>query len=192
MVQRSKQELTDLLHQAGAGDESATQQLFELVYEELKSLARFCLRNERSGHTWQTTDLVNEAVAKILRTDALAHDRAYFFAASARAMRQLLVEHARRKSAAKRPQQRVPLDDVFDSLTREQSIDLVALDDALQQLESLDQRKHDVVQMRFFGGRTLKETADLLGVSLRTAEKDWQFAKAWLRSVMDSEPSDGR
>jgi RNA polymerase sigma factor (TIGR02999 family) len=192
MVLGSGDELNDLLHRAGAGDESAVEQLFERVYDELKGVARYCLRQERSGHTWQTTDLVNEAAVKLLQSDALAHDRAYFFAAVSRAMRQLLVDHARKKAAAKRPRQRVPLDDVLNFLTKDQSIDLLALDDALERLASLDRRKHDVVQLHFFGGRTLKEIAQMLGVGLRTVEKDWQFAKAWLRTSLDSERSDGR
>jgi RNA polymerase sigma-70 factor, ECF subfamily len=165
----------------GAGDESAFEKLTPLVYDELKRLARRYMRGERVGHTLQATALVNEAYLKLIDINEVQwQNRAHFFAMSARLMRRILVDVARSKHYQKRGAgaQQVSLDDAL--LISEPGRDLLALDDALQALAKFDVRKSQVVEMRFFGGLSVMETAEALKVSADTVMRDWKIAKAWL------------
>ena len=181
--------VTELLTSWCAGDESALAQLTPLVHDELHRLARRQMRNERAGHTLQTTAVVNEAYLKLVDLARVRwQDRAHFFAMAARLMRHILVDYARSHASAKRGGEvfSVSLDQAAE-VCAEPSTDLVALDDALRALALLDARKSQVVEMRFFGGLTVQETADALGVSPETVMRDWQFAKKWLqRELMGS------
>ncbi len=161
---------------AGAGD-----RLFELVYDELKGIAHSKMKGERPGHTLQTTALVNEAYLRLVSGGSPGwKSRGYFFNAAAEAMRRILVERARRVRAAKRGSdpQRVPLDEEPAGI--ELPADVLELDLALDGLEQHDARKARVVKLRYFVGLTVEETAELLGVSPSTVDKDWRLAKAWL------------
>lgn len=184
--EESQADISVLLESAAGGNKQAQSQLFERVEQELQIIARGMLRNEREGHSWQTIDLVNEVAVKLIQSRSLerARNRSYFFAAVGRAMRQLLIDRARRRAAQKRPQNSIALDDVIQSLEQEQKVEILALNEAMEKLKSIDERKHDVVQLRFFGGLKFKEIAEHLDVSVPTIERDWQFAQAWLRSNM--------
>jgi len=174
--------VTELLTSWCAGDESALAELTPLVHDELHRLARRQMRNERAGHTLQTTAVVNEAYLKLIDLARVRwQDRAHFFAMAARLMRHILVDYARAHASAKRGGEvlAVSLDEAA-VVSTEPSTDLVAIDDALRALAQLDARKSQVVEMRFFGGLTVQETADALGVSPETVMRDWQFAKKWL------------
>jgi RNA polymerase sigma factor (TIGR02999 family) len=174
--------LTDLLLAWGRGDESAFEQLVPLVHAELHRLARRYMRGERAGHSLQTTMLVNEAYLRLVDLNRVRwQDRGHFFAMSARLMRRILVDHARARGFVKRGggAQTVPFDESRAGPI-EPSPDLVALDDALQALAAVDPRKSQVVEMRFFGGLTVEETAQALGISSPTVLRDWRLAKAWL------------
>ena len=185
-------DVTELLALAREGDSEALERVFPLVYEELRRVAGYQLRGERAGHTLQPTALVNEAYMKLVRSPGVDwRDRAHFVAIAARAMRQVLVDHARRRDAAKRGgdmQQTtlsgVPLGVVMNSE------ELLALDEALERLDALEPRLRQVVEYKFFGGLTDKETAELLGVTPRTAQRDWVKARAWLYRELypDAEP----
>lgn len=179
--------VTELLHQAGAGDPTAAAAVFPLVYDELRQLAHRQLRRESSGHSLNTTALVHEAYLKLVeQTRAQIRDRAHFFAVAATAMRRILVDHARRHGAAKRGAgaKRVPLE-MVDGLAPDERADLlVALDTALVRLAALDARQAKVVECRFFGGLTEEETAEALGTSTRTVKRDWAKARSWLYQAL--------
>lgn len=179
--------VTELLHQAGAGDPTAAAAVFPLVYDELRQLAHRQLRRESSGHSLNTTALVHEAYLKLVdQTRAQIRDRAHFFAVAATAMRRILVDHARRHGAAKRGAgaRRVPLE-MVDGLAPDERADLlVALDTALVRLAALDERQARVVECRFFGGLTEEETAEALGTSTRTVKRDWAKARSWLYQAL--------
>lgn len=174
--------MTLLIESANRGDAGASARLMEIVYAELRGLAGAYARDQRAGHTLQPTALVHEAFVKLVESDGKGFvDRAHFFAVAATAMRQVLMDHARAKRALKRggERERVTLDEGL--LAGEQrDLDLLALDDALSELERHDARKHRVVELRFFGGLTAEETARVLGVGLTTVESDWRAARAWL------------
>ncbi len=175
-------EVTKILAQVQQGDAAAMDRLMPLVYDNLRSLAEAYLRKERPGHTLQATALVNEAYIKLVgRTDVAWQGRAHFFAAAAQAIRRILVDHARGKSRDKRggDRKRIPLD-ASAVYSEPRDINLVALDEALAKLGSLNERHSRVVELRFFGGLTTQEVAAVLGVSSRTVETDWSMAKAWL------------
>jgi RNA polymerase sigma factor (TIGR02999 family) len=178
--------VTDWLLAWRGGDTSALDQLVPVVMHELRRLARRHLRGERPDHTLQTTALVHEAYLRLVDLNRVQwHDRAHFFAMSARLMRQILVDHARTRRAQKRAGDLVaePLD--FDVPAAERGADLVALDDALQALAAFDERKSRVVELRFFAGLTVEETAAALDVSAETVARDWRFAKVWLLQEMN-------
>lgn len=177
--------VTDWLLAWRGGDPSALDQLVPVVMHELKRLARRHLRGERTNHTLQTTALVHEAYLRLVDLDRVQwQDRAHFFAMSARLMRQILVDHARTRRAQKRGGDRV--DESLDENipAAERGTDLVALDDALHALAAFDPRKSRVVELRFFGGLTVEETASALEVSAETVARDWRFAKVWLLREM--------
>jgi RNA polymerase sigma factor (TIGR02999 family) len=179
----STERVTELLHRAGAGDSTAAEQVYPLVYDQLRQLAHRQLRREVSGHSLNTTALVHEAFLRLVdqRRSQVA-DRAHFFAIAATAMRRILVDHARRHGAVKRGAgaKRVPLETVEGLAPEERADLLVALDAALLQLAALDPRQAKVVECRFFGGLTEDETAAALGISARTVKRDWAKARSWL------------
>lgn len=207
-------DVTLLIDSARAGDEAASARLMELVYDELRRLASSYLRGEARGHTLQATALVHEAFLKLVRQpDGQFTGRTHFFAVAATAMRQILTDHARAKRAAKRGGSRpgsghtpVP-GDASAPGSREQwgrigldesasapvaagrahgdaGVDVVALDDVLTKLASFDQRKHRIVELRFFGGLTVEQTADMMSLSISTVESEWRAARAWLNAQL--------
>jgi RNA polymerase sigma factor (TIGR02999 family) len=178
--------VTGLLLAWGQGDEAALARLIPLVHQELHQIARRCMVGERAGHSLQATALVNEAYLRLVDAkDVPWRDRAHFLAVSARVMRRILVDHARAKHYKKRGGDAVRV--TFDeglAVTNEPSVDFVALDDALEALAKLDERKSKVIELRFFGGLTVEETAIVLKVSPATVMGDWRLAKAWLQREM--------
>ena len=170
-----------------AGDTSALNKLLPLVYDELRKIASSYLSQERSGHTIQTSDLVHEAYLRLANADVSWQNRAHFFGIAARSMRQILVDYARRRNAEKRGggMTRVSLSESVLVLDEDFSR-LLMLDDALRRLEQVDARLCKVVELRYFSGLTVEETAEVLSVSPRTVENDWNLAKAWLFRTMSS------
>jgi RNA polymerase sigma factor (TIGR02999 family) len=174
--------VTRLLVEWRQGNEAAKDQLMSVVYDELRRLAHHYLRRERPGHTLQTTALVHEAYLQLVDQRKVQwENRAHFFGIAAHLMRRILVEYARRRAAAKRAgdEPRVSLAKV--SRSAERDVAVVALDDALRTLEALDPQQSRIVELRFFGGLTVDETAGVLGVSPRTIKREWRVAKAWLQ-----------
>jgi RNA polymerase sigma factor (TIGR02999 family) len=179
---RRRPHVTELLLAWGRGDRSALDELAPLVLHELRRLARLQMRGERHNHTLQTTALVNETFLRLIDLRRIRwQDRAHFLALSARLMRRILVDYARSRNYQKRGggASTVTLDDVIVS-SPERGADLVALDDALEALARIDSRKGQVVELRFFGGLSIEETAEALNVSPETVQRDWRFAKVWL------------
>lgn len=175
-------QVTEWLTAWSQGDDAALQRLMPVVHAELYRLARREMRSERAGHTLQTTALVNEAYLRLVNLTGLTWtDRAHFFALSARLMRRILVDHARARGYVKRGGGTtvVPLDDPIQ-ISTEPGADLVALDEALHSLADIDPRKSQVVELRFFGGLNVDETAAALQISPATVVRDWRLAKAWL------------
>ncbi len=186
---RAKHEVTGLLVRASGGDASATEELFPLVYDQLRILASRHLASERIGHTLQPTALVNEAYLRLVGPeDVTWENRAHFFGAAAQAIRRILIEHARSRGRAKRggDAERVALED-FEGQTQGATLDILDLHDSLQRLESMDATKARVVELRYFGGLSLDETARMLGVSVPTVSRHWEFARAWLHRDMTRE-----
>jgi RNA polymerase sigma-70 factor (ECF subfamily) len=174
--------ISQLLTDWTGGDEAAVDKLFPAVYNELRRLASKYMRHERPGHTLQTTALVHEAYVRLVKgQDTPWTNRIHFFAIAARVMRQILVDHARTRHYAKREGSavRLSIDDVA-LISEERSDDLVALDEALKELAILDERQSKIVELRYFGGLTIEETAQFLKVSTGTVRSDWRLAKAWL------------
>jgi RNA polymerase sigma-70 factor, ECF subfamily len=179
-------DITRLLRAWGSGDPSALEQLVPLVYGELRRLARRRMRAENPGGTLQTTALVNEAYLRLVGVTNIAwQDRVHFFAVSAQVMRRILVDAARSRVSARRggPAPRLNLDEDLDT-SPQQSRELIALDDALNALAQIDQRKARVIELRFFGGLSVEETAGLLKISPQSVMRDWKLAKAWLSREM--------
>lgn len=175
-------DVTVLLTQINNGDASAPEELLPLVYGELRKLAGGYLKNERPDHTLQPTALVHEAYIRLVdwqNTDW--KNRAHFFAVAAQVMRNILVDHARKKKAEIHGGnlQKLALDEAI-SFSQTKEVDLVDLDDALQDLAKLDERQSKIVELRFFAGLTIEETAHALGISTMTVSREWNFAKAWL------------
>jgi RNA polymerase sigma factor (TIGR02999 family) len=184
--------VTQLLANVREGDRQALDRLVALVYDELRGLARRYLRSERRGHTLQTTALANEAYLRLAGREKIPwQDRAHFFAAAAREIRRILVDHARGKRRQKRGGgwQRVPLEGsaLFE---RSSAVDLIALDEALDELQRLSSRQAQIVELKFFGGLTMPEIAEVLDVSLRTVEGDWSMARSWLRQQLEGTVDD--
>jgi RNA polymerase sigma factor (TIGR02999 family) len=174
--------VTELLISWGAGDESALALLMPLVHDELHRLARRHMRDERQNHMLQTTALVNEAYLRLVDLSRVRwQDRAHFFSMSSRLMRRILVDYARSREALKRGGTKVFVGRECDDLPSDiETPDLVALSDALDALAKVDARKCQVIEMRFFGGLTVEEAAEALGVSSETVMRDWRMAKVWL------------
>jgi RNA polymerase sigma-70 factor (ECF subfamily) len=182
-------EVTGLLLDWSNGDREAYDKLVPLVYEELHRLAHRYMRREHPGHTLQTTALVGEAYLRLVEQKGVRwQNRAHFFAISAELMRRILVDHARTQARAKRGggARALPLDEAL-LVSEERSTDLVALDEALKRLAEIDPRKARVVELRFFGGLGVKETAEVLGVHANTVVTDWSMARAWLYTALTGE-----
>jgi RNA polymerase sigma-70 factor, ECF subfamily len=187
MAAASPQDITDLLLAWSQGDQDALQKLTPLVYGELHRLAHRYMAGERTGHTLQSTALVNEAYLRLVQSSRVQwQNRAHFFAVSAQLMRRILVDFARSRQYVKRGGKAcvLSLDDV--SVAVEECAALVSLDDALITLDAVDPRKSQVVELRFFGGLSVEETAEVLKVSVETVMRDWRLAKVWLRREMRS------
>jgi RNA polymerase sigma factor (TIGR02999 family) len=181
----STNEVTRLLIDWSKGDQAALDRLTPFVYDELHRQARHYMRRERPGHTLQTSALVNEAYLRLVDQNVPWQNRAHFFGIAARLMRQILVDHARAHNYAKRGggAQKVSLDQAAD-LAQARATDLVALDDALNGLAAIDPQQSRIVELRFFGGLTIEETAEVVGLSHATVEREWTSARAWLRREM--------
>jgi len=177
-------EVTRILSRIESGDPSAAEKLLPLVYDELRKLAAAILAHEKPGQTLQATALVHDAYLRLVDTDQSRHwnSRGHFFGAAAEAMRRILVDNAKRKLTAKRggQVQRVGLDE-DQIVAPNRNIDLIALDEALNELAVHDSRKAELVKLRYFAGLTIREAADALQISESTADADWAYAKAWLR-----------
>ena len=179
-------EITDLLQAWARGDSQALAKLIPLVDQELRKIARAYMLNERAGHTLQTTALVHEALIRLLEGEKIDwQSRRHFYALVAKRMRQVLIEHARAQLALKRGQraEHIELDDAI-LLTTEQSQELVLLDEALEKLAAIDERKAAVVEYRYFGGFTVEEVADILDIAPSTVEREWRLARSWLKREM--------
>jgi RNA polymerase sigma factor (TIGR02999 family) len=175
-------DVTALLGQWGNRQHHVEDLLFPLVYNELRKIARAHLRRERSDHTLQPTALVNEAYLRLVDQERVEwHGRAHFFGIASQMMRRILVDHARKKNAARRGAgaHKVTLDEAFLAGARD-SVDLVALDDALARLAAIDPDQERMVELRFFGGLTIEETAEVMGTSPATVKREWTTARAWL------------
>ena len=185
-------QVTELLRAWGDGDQAALEQLVPIVEAELRRLARAYMARERRGHTLQTTALVNEAFVRLADARRVRwQDRAHFLGISARLMRRVLVDHARSRGYQKRGggAQKVTLDEAL-VVTPPLDVDLVALDRALDALARVDERKSRVIEMRFFGGLTVEETAQALHVSTDTVKRDWRLAKLWLLRELEGYPGE--
>jgi RNA polymerase sigma factor (TIGR02999 family) len=177
------QNITHLLKEWSDGDQRALDELTPLVYEELRQQAARYLRKERPGHSLQATALINEAFLRLIDVKNVQwQSRAHFFGIAANLMRRILVDHARRRDAEKRggTQIRLTFEDAF-AIAREPAVDLLAIDEALDRLAAIDAQQARVVELRFFSGLSVEETAAALGVSPKTIKRDWSVARAWLR-----------
>ena len=181
-------EVTRLLLRLTEGESTALEDLLPLVYAELRRLAASYLRRERVGHTLQPTALVHEAYIRLIdQTQVRWQNRAHFFGVAAQMMRRILVDHARAHEAEKRGGefQKLSLDENLDAAGGERDVNLVALDDALNRLAEMDPQKSKIVELRFFGGLSVEETAEVLGVSDKTVMREWESAKLWLYSELN-------
>lgn len=181
-------EITELLAAANRGESRAQGRLLEAVYAELRKLAAAQMRRERSGHTLQPTALVNEAYLRLVDGEVEWENRRHFFGAAAEAMRRVLVDHARKRDAEKRggDLERVTLEGL-EIPGDDHALDLVELDDALAALTAHDARLGKLVELRFFTGLTIEQAAEIIGISLATAKRDWAYARAWLAERMGLE-----
>jgi len=185
-VPATPQPVTELLARWSQGDATARDELVPLVYDELRKIARRCLAGQRSSHTLQPTALVHEAYLRLAGRDSIVWtDRIHFFAMAAQIMRQILVDHARKRKTAKRGGDTITVvvDDV-SATSQQPSIDVLALDDALKRLATLDPRQSQIVELRFFGGLSIEKTAEVVKVSPATAKRDWTTARLWLHQAM--------
>jgi len=182
MLSASSHDVTQLLKAWSAGDEAALDKLVPLVYRELHRAARLYMAGERSEHTLQTTALINEAYLRLVDFQHISwRNRAQFFGICAQLMRRILVDFARARGSQKRggDGSHLPLDETL-IVSSEPRADLIALDDALKNLAAFDERKSRVIELRFFGGLSVQETAEVLRVSPETVKRDWRLAKVWL------------
>lgn len=180
----NSQQITQLLKEWSNGNQAVLDDLMPLVYDELHRQASRYLRNERQGHTLQTTALIHEAYLKLIGINQIEwQNRAHFFAIASTAMRRILVDYARERKREKRGgiAENLPLTEALQISSNEKSVDLIALDEALNRLAKLDERQARVVELRYFSGLSNDETAEVLGVSNATVRNDWNLAKAWLK-----------
>jgi RNA polymerase sigma factor (TIGR02999 family) len=183
----SRQEVTGLLAEVKAGRKDALDRLMPLVYRELRRMAGRQMRAERVGHTLQPTALVHEAFLRLVdQSHADWQNRTHFFAAAAQVMRRILVDHARRRRAAKRGVDVTLNEDIFGrDPASDQTEEILAVDQVLERLAALDPRQARVVELRYFGGLSVEETAESLGVSPRTVKLDWAMAKGWMKTQLE-------
>lgn len=189
MTTVSAQNVTELLLEWRHGDPAALDKLTPLVYDELRRIAHRYVNRERNGHTLQTTELINEAYARLMGNQKIDwQNRGHFFGVTALVMRRILIDHARRRRYAKHggESRQVSIEDV-ELMSHQRAGELVALDEALDELAKLDSRKSSVVELRYFGGLSLEETAEVLQISMMTVRRDWRAAKAWLFRRMKDE-----
>ena len=182
MINDASHQITELLIDWSKGNELALEQLFPLVYDELRRMARRYMRGQPLGHTFQTTELIHEAYLKLAKQDEKNwQNRAHFFGVAAKAMRHILVDYARSKQSQKRGgwQEKVTLAENTPVLS-ERANEIVALNDALNRLADLDERKSQVVELKYFGGLTTEEIAEVLKISPDTVKRDWRFSRTWL------------
>jgi RNA polymerase sigma factor (TIGR02999 family) len=182
MSASSPREITQLLQAWSNGDKTALNMLIPLVYEELRRIARQYMRRESPGHTLQTSALINEAYLRLVDQKVRWQNRSHFFGIAAQLMRRILVDHARSHLYAKRggDQPKVPLDEAM-AVPEQRAVEIVALDDALKALATIDPRQSRIIELRFFGGLTIEETAEVLKVSHTIVEREWSLARAWLQ-----------
>ncbi|MGH9839330.1 MAG: sigma-70 family RNA polymerase sigma factor [Blastocatellia bacterium] len=188
----ASQDVTQLLVDWSNGDQAALDKLLPLVNDELRQLARRYMRREGPGHTLQTSALVNEAYLRLIDQKHVQwRNRAHFFGIAAQLMRRILIDHARKAQYAKRGggAVRVSLDEAA-AVTEARAAELLAVDEALEKLAAMDARKGRIVELRFFGGLTEQETAEVLGISSPTVQREWRAAKAWLRRMLTDGESD--
>ena len=186
MCEDASHSVTDLLTKWRAGDQEAFKALIPLVYHELRRIARHYVRQERPDHTLQSTALVHEAYLRLMRQESLdIENRAHFFAVAAHLMRQILVDHARRRGAVKRGSGlKLELNEAI-SVEVPPNVDLIGLDTALNELARLDPQQSRIVEMRFFAGLSIQDTAKIVGVSPATVKREWATARAWLRRELE-------
>ena len=187
----SQPNITELLVGYGRGDKEALDQLMPVVYDELRRQAARYLRREQAGHTLQTTALIHEAYVRLVdQRNVQWQNRAHFFGIAAQLMRRILVDHARTKKRVKRggSDVRVSLDEAAVTV-KGQDLDVVGLDEALDRLAKIDEQQSRVVELRFFSGLTVEETAEVMGISAATVKRDWSMAKAWLHRELSGETS---
>ena len=186
-MNESDDQITLLLRRIAGGDRSAEDELLSLVYNQLHRIAQRQFRSERPGHTLQPTALISELYLRVLHDSSIEwHSRAHFYAVAAETIRRVLIDHARAANAQRRPQpgQRVQLDDEL-TYSEDHAYELLMLDEALSKLRELDPRQAQVVDLRYFGGFSVEETARALGVSERTVKRDWAMAHAWLSATLN-------
>jgi len=192
MVTPERSDVTQLLKAWGGGDDAALDQLTPLVYDELHRMAQRCMARENPGHTLQTSALVNEAYLRLVDIHQMSwQNRAHFFAISARMMRRILTDFARSRHYLKRggDAKHVSFDEAL-VVSRQADAEVVAIDEALSEFSRVDARKSQVVELRFFGGLSVEETAEVLKISPETVMRDWKFAKAWLARALSGEKGD--
>lgn len=183
MVRGGSHQVTELLAQWSEGDELALKKLMPLVYDELKIIAKRYMSGQKNRPTFQTTELIHEAYLKLAGNDMNKwENRSHFFGVASKAMRHILIDHARQRQAEKRGGGKTQIISFKEGnvISPERAEEFIALDEALDKLENLDERKTRVVEMRYFGGMTFEETADILKVSIITVKRDWSFSKMWL------------
>ena len=193
MADPSSYEITAILQAMRDGDSTAQQRLISIAYDELRRIAMGMMQRERADHTLQPTALVHEAVVRFFDTASKDHeaipvaDRAYFFASMAQAMRRILVDHARGKAAQKRGggMPRVPLDVTLQHVEESCGLEILEFDETLERLEQLDPRTFQVVMLKFFSGLEMDQIAEQLSVSPSTVDRDWRFARAWMRKELE-------
>lgn len=181
-MQHSQNYITQLLNDYSSGNRIVLSEILPLVYDELRKISSKYLREEHRNHTFQTTELVHEAYLKLIGTENISWEsRAHFFGIAANSMRQILVDYARKRNSIKRGsgENKISLNDV-PTISIENDQQILALDDALKKLESVEERSSKIVELRFFSGLTIDEAAEVLNISAATAKRDWNFAKAWL------------
>jgi RNA polymerase sigma factor (TIGR02999 family) len=183
-------DVTQILQRISEGDSRAADELLPLVYDELRRLAAAYFVREKSGHTLQPTALVHEAYLRLIgQTRVEWQNRAHFFAVAANMMRRILVDHARSKAAEKHggDRTRIEVEKAISFASEERAVDLIAVDESLEILASLDEVQSRIVELRFFGGLTIEETAEVMNISPATVKREWSMAKAWLYDRLSSE-----
>lgn len=182
-----EQDVTGLLRQWSGGNQQALGKLLPIIYAELRQVAHKYLYHEHQEQTLQTTALVHEAYLKLIDQRSVSwQNRAHFFAIAAQAMRRILIDNARKRSAAKREGLKISLDDVA-IISTERAEHLLALDEALQRLEQMDPQQSKIVELRYFGGLTIEETAEAMDLSPATVKREWAMARAWLYSSLSTQ-----